>query len=112
MVKQLLQNGNDYCWHTVYSRLFHEKKVESLPKEKSMEVALPKRTILKKWSDRKKCIEEPLIRSYIFVYVNRKEYYQLLQVPSVIHYVCFNGKESVIPYNQTGMLKKISEKFN
>ncbi len=109
MAKPLMQYRNVYHWYAVYTCLFHEKKVESRLKEKNIEVFLPKKTIVKKWSDRKKLIEEPLIRPYIFVYVSQKEYYHVLMIPSVLHYVCFNGKAAVIPDSQIGILKKITE---
>ena len=109
MAKPLIQYRNDHHWHAVYTRLFHEKKVESQLKEKQIEVFLPKKTIMKKWSDRKKLIEEPLIRPSIFVYVNQKEYYQVLRTPSVLHYVCFNGKAAIIPDSHISMLKTITE---
>lgn len=109
LAKPWLKYRNDYNWYAVYTRLFHEKKVESQLKEKDIEVFLPKKTILKQWSDRRKRIEEPLIRPYIFVYVSRKEYYQVLQERSVLHYVTFNGKAAVIPDNQIIILKRISE---
>ena len=108
MAEPFLKYGNEYNWHAVYTRLYHEKKVESLFREQGLEVFLPKKIVKRRWSDRIKLIEEPLIRPYIFVFVNRKEYLKVLQVPSVLNYVCFNGKAAIIPEAQINILKTIT----
>jgi len=79
--------NSKYKWYAVNTRLNHEKKVEESLKEKNIEVFLPKKKTLRMWSDRKKWVEEPLFRPYVFVNVSHKEYYQVLQTPSVISYI-------------------------
>jgi transcriptional antiterminator RfaH len=101
-------NG-EYKWHAVYTRFNHEKTVESALIEKNIEVFLPKRKILKSWSDRKKWIEEPLFRPYVFVRVSNKEYDFVLQTPSVYHYICINGKAALIQNREIELIKKIVE---
>jgi transcriptional antiterminator RfaH len=88
--------NSKYKWYAVNTRLNHEKKVEESLKEKNIEVFLPKKKTLRMWSDRKKWVEEPLFRPYVFVNVSHKEYYQVLQTPSVISYICFDGKAAPI----------------
>lgn len=88
--------NNEYKWYAVYTRLNHEKKVEESLKEKHIEVFLPVRKTIRRWSDRTKWVEEPLFRPYVFVNVSHKEYYQVLQTPSVIRYICFEGKAAAV----------------
>ena len=105
--------NNEYKWYAVYTRQNHEKKVEELLQEKNIEVFLPKRKTLRKWSDRKKWVEEPLFRPYVFVNISNKEYFKVLQTPSVKNYICFEGRAAQIQDNQIELLKRIiSEKFD
>jgi len=105
--------NSQYKWYAVYTRLNHEKAVELSLLEKGIEDYLPKKKILKTWSDRKKWIEEPLFRPYVFVNISNKEYFKVLQTPSVKNYICFEGKAAQIQDNQIELLKRIiSEKFD
>ena len=61
---------------------------------------LPLNKVLKQWSDRKKWVEEPLFRSYIFVKIEQKEYYKVLQINGVVKYVSFERKAVPVPEQQ------------
>ena len=54
-------------WIAVYTKPRHEKTVENELLKKGFEVYLPILKERRKWSDRKKWVEFPLFRSYIFV---------------------------------------------
>ena len=99
--------NSKYKWFAVYTQLNHEKKVEESLKVKNIEVFLPKRKTLRMWSDRKKWVEEPLFRPYVFVNVSHKEYYQVLQTPSVISYICFDGKAAPINDKEIMFIKAL-----
>jgi transcriptional antiterminator RfaH len=99
--------NSQYKWYAVYTRLNHEKAVELSLLEKGIEVYLPKKKILKTWSDRKRWIEEPLFRPYVFVNVSHKEYYKVLQTPSVISYICFEGKAAPIKDKEIMFIKAL-----
>jgi transcription antitermination factor NusG len=99
--------NSEYKWFAVYTRLNHEKKVEESLKEKNIEVFLPKKKTIRKWSDRAKWIEEPLFRPYVFVNVSHKEYYKVLQTPSVISYICFDGKAAPINDKEIMFIKAL-----
>ncbi len=104
---KLYNEGNNmkYQWHAIYTRMNHEKTIENELLEKNIEVYLPKKRVLHQWSDRKRWIEEPLFRPYLFVCVSAKEYQKVLDVPSVISYICFCGKAAVIPPEQIDLIK-------
>lgn len=76
--------------------------------EKGIEAYVPMRKVLHQWSDRKKYIDEPIIRSYCFVKVNLKNYYDVLNTPGAVRYVWFSGKPAAIPDNQIKTLKIIT----
>jgi transcription antitermination factor NusG len=87
-------------WFAVYTKSRSEKKVAALLEERGIEYYLPLIKLLKQWSDRKKWIEEPLFRSYIFVQINEKQYFEVLQVAGVVKYISFEKKAVPIPPQQ------------
>lgn len=96
-------------WHALYLRPRSEKKVYKFLSALGIEAYLPLQRKLKKWSDRKKIVEEPLFRSYIFVRVNRKDYFLALNADGAIKYVTFEGKAAIIPGRQIEMVRRLLE---
>lgn len=95
-------------WYALYTRSRWEKKLMDQLLEKGIEAYVPLRKVLHHWSDRKKLIDEPIIRSYCFVRVNPKDYYEVLNTPGAVRYVWFSGKPAVIPDRQIDMLKAVT----
>lgn len=95
----------DYHWYAIYTNPRAEKKTASLLHQRGINVYLPLLKTLKQWSDRKKWVEEPLFRSYLFVYVSEREYLNVLQVQGVVKYISFSGKAAVIPDDQINNIK-------
>ncbi|NMB71022.1 MAG: UpxY family transcription antiterminator [Bacteroidales bacterium] len=94
-------------WHALYTRPRWEKKVLKYLQEEGIEAFLPLRKSLKQWSDRKKWVEEPLFRSYVFVHIVPSEYYKALNIVGAVRYVVFEGKAAVIPDRQIQMVKDL-----
>lgn len=67
---------------------------------KGIECYLPLVKTLKQWSDRKKKVEEPLFRSYLFIHIPISSYYDALNTPGVVRCVTFEGKPVIIPEQQ------------
>ena len=74
---------------------------------KGIEAYVPLRKVIRQWSDRKRLVEEPIIRSYCFVKVTNKEYYEVLNTPGAVRYIWFSGKPATIPERQINTLKAI-----
>lgn len=98
-------NRNILKWYAIYTNPRAEKKVEERLISKGIETYLPLQKLLKKWSDRKKWIEEPLIRSYIFVRISEIDYFKVLNTPAVVRFITFSGKAVSIPEYQIDNLK-------
>lgn len=98
-------------WFALYVRPRFEKKVLSQLEEQGIEAYLPLVTSVKQWSDRRKKVEEPLFKSYVFVRSNTKEHLTVLNVYGVIKYVTFERKAVVVPDNQILAIKKFVEDF-
>lgn len=73
--------------------------------EKGLECYMPVRKELRVWSDRKKWMETPLFTSYLFVRVNKFEYFEVLKSDFAVRYVCFEGKAVSIPAIQIEGIK-------
>jgi len=95
-------------WYAVYTRSRSEKRLMELLTAKGIEAYVPLRKVLHQWSDRKKFVEEPIIRSYCFVKVTNSEYFEVLNTPGAVRYIWFSGKPATIPERQIDMLKAIT----
>lgn len=89
-----------YEWYAIYTKVNQEKKIRLMLIEQKIECYLPLTKTLRQWSDRKKWIEEPLFRCYLFVKVSYKEFFKVLDIPGVIVYVNFGGKPQKVPEYQ------------
>ncbi len=95
----------NYQWYAMYTRANAEKKLFDNLQEKKIECYLPMRRVQKMWSDRKKWVDEPLFRCYIFVKVSYKEFFTALNTSGVVCYVSFGGKAQAIPEVQINNIK-------
>lgn len=83
-------------WYAFYTRSRAEKKLYNRLTENEFEAFLPLITRVKQWSDRKKKVREPLIRSYIFVRVGTDEIVEVLKDPAVVGVLKFLGKPAIV----------------
>jgi len=86
----------DKNWYAVYVNSRHEKKVADLFQGQHIENYLPLQKIMKQWSDRKKMVEEPLFRSYVFVNIEELEKIKVRETKGVINFVYWLGKPAII----------------
>ncbi len=98
-------NPNELHWYAAYTHSRAEKKVARELEKHGIDHYLPMVTTLKQWTDRKKKVEVPLIRSYIFVHIAENDYLDVLHTPGVMTLVRFSGKLVAIPDWQIGNLR-------
>ncbi|TAE83998.1 MAG: UpxY family transcription antiterminator [Bacteroidetes bacterium] len=80
-------------WYAIYTKSRAEKKTGQTLTELGIDHYLPMQTIVKQWSDRKKKVEEPLFKSYLFVHATLpKEMQTILAINGVVKFVK-SGKE-------------------
>ena len=96
---------NVYRWYPVTTRSRSEKKAYDELLRKNLTAYLPVRRTLKQWSDRKKWVEEPLLKSYIFVYISAREHAEVLMTQGIARFIYFSGQISSIPDQQIENLK-------
>jgi len=92
-------------WYAVYTKSRFEKKVEEKLYEKKIDVFLPVIKKLRQWKDRKKWITVPLFNNYIFVNIDFKNRYPVLETDGVVRIITFLGKPVPIPDSQIASLK-------
>jgi len=80
-------------------------------KQKGIESYLPLRKELRRWSDRKKWVEEPLFRCYVFVRIPLQDYISALQTYGVVRMVSFNGRPAPIPDEQIDAVRRVLEEI-
>jgi len=97
-------------WYAVYTKSRYEKKLAENLREKGIEAYVPLRKVVRQWSDRKKLVAEPLIRSYCFVRPapGAKQYNEVLNTDGAVRFVWFSGKPAPIPNRQIDILKAIT----
>lgn len=94
-----------YKWYPIYTRSRAEKKTQIALENKNIATYLPLIKVEKQWSDRKKVVEEPLLKSYLFVYISSREYAEVLMTYGVSRFIFFSGIIASIPAKQLEDLK-------
>jgi len=84
-------------WIAVYTKSRHEKVVIRELENKNIEAYCPIFKERRQWSDRKRWVEFPLFRSYVFARIELKNSLYVLQAMGVHHIIKFQGKISIIP---------------
>lgn len=104
--------ASDYFWYAVYTNPRAEKKVLEQLEKQHIKAYLPLQKSLKQWSDRKKWVDEPLFKSYLFVYVSEREYLQVLRTYGVVRFITFERKAVPVPAEQIKWIRMLlSEQF-
>lgn len=98
---------SDIRWYALYTRSRHEKKVEKQLRDKGIASYLPVRRVLRRWSDRKKWVEEPIFRCYVFIRVDEKDRLRALRTYGSVRIVSFNGKPAVVRDEEIENIRRV-----
>ncbi len=93
-------------WYAAYTCANHEKRVREQLEQRSVESFLPVYETVRRWKDRRMQLQMPLFPGYVFVRMARVDRLRVLQVPSVVRLVGFNGQLSALPDEEIEGLKK------
>ncbi len=84
-------------WYAIYTKPRWEKKVNEKLLEKGIESWCPVQKKESQWSDRKKIIDDPLFKSYVFVHIGSdEEKLKVLTTNGVVHFVHYLKKPGII----------------
>jgi transcription antitermination factor NusG len=92
-------------WYPVYTNPRAEKKAYEALMNKGINAYLPLHRQLKQWSDRRKWVEEPFLKSYLFVHIAEQEQAEVLMTKGISRFLYFSGKPAVMPDKQIHELK-------
>src|SRR5476651_898117 len=98
-------NTVSYNWYPVYTHPRAEKKAHQALTNKGIEAYLPLHRQLKQWSDRKKWVEEPFIKSYLFVRIAEHEQAEILMTKGISRFIYFSNTIASMPDRQIEQLK-------
>ncbi len=93
-------------WYAIYTKPRWEKKVDATLLKKSINSWCPLQKVERQWSDRKKIIEEPLFKSYVFVCIDEEERLKVLMTDGVLNFVHYLGKPAVIKNEEIETIKQ------
>jgi transcriptional antiterminator RfaH len=97
--------NTDCKWYPVYTHPRAEKKAFQALTQKGIKAYLPLHRQLKQWSDRKKWVEEPFIKSYLFVYIKEHEQTEVLMTKGISRFIYFSQQITSMPDRQIEELK-------
>ena len=93
-------------WHVIYTKSKWEKKVDELLMQKGYESWCPVQKQERRWSDRKKIIDVPLFRSYVFIKASKEDYTAILSTAGVVNFLYFEKKPAIIRDAEIEVIKK------
>ena len=99
--------GETPKWYAIYVSSRAEKKVDAELTQQGIESFVPLKRTLRRWSDRKKWVDLPLIPGYCFVKIDYKNHLPIVQTNHVVAFVKFEGKPAVIQDQQIDFLKRM-----
>lgn len=94
-------------WYVAYTRPRQEKSTQKEIADMGIEAYVPLRKTIKKWSDRKKMVEEPLLRSYIFIHANESERVRAIEAQGAVRYIFFSGQPAIARDRDIQFLKRL-----
>jgi transcription antitermination factor NusG len=92
-------------WYALYTKPRWEKKIDTVLLRKGIDSWCPLQKVERQWSDRKKIIEDPLFKSYVFVRIDESERGKVLMTDGVLNFVHYLGKPAVIKDEEVNTIK-------
>lgn len=83
-------------WFVIYTKPQYELKVAQSLERMDIQAYCPVTTQIKQYSDRKKKVKKPLLRSYVLVRIADKDRNQVFSIPGVLSYVFWLGKPAIV----------------
>lgn len=103
------QKETQKAWYAVYTAPRGEKKVQERFQQSEIEHYLPLRSEVRQWHDRKKKVVVPVIRGYIFVHIDSKEFSAVLHTYGVVTFLREKGVPVSIPDYQMERFQRVVE---
>ena len=92
-------------WFVIYTKPQFEIKVEQTLQNIGIRAYCPVYKQIKQYSDRKKMVLKPLLRSYVLVNINDKDRDKVFSVPGVVRYLFWLGKPAIVREEEIELMK-------
>jgi transcription antitermination factor NusG len=99
-------SGVEGNWYALYTCPRHEKRVAEQIQQRRISCFLPLYRSVRRWKDRRKELELALFPGYVFVRVALQDRLKVLQLPSVVRFVSFNGHPVPLPEAEIESLRR------
>ena len=96
-------------WIAIYTKSRHEKIVADRLNDKGFEVYLPTLKKRRNWSDRKKWVNYPLFKSYLFVKTQLTRSIFISKTPGIVKIIRFGNDIATIDNNSINAIKLMIE---
>ena len=100
-----MMNEKNKKWYVVYTKPRAEKKVTKNLKAANIEVYCPLVEEVHQWSDRKRKVEVPLFKSYVFLKIRERDMHQVFNFPGVVRYLYWLGKPAIVRETEIEIIK-------
>lgn len=98
-------------WYALYTKPRWEKKVADTLARKQIESYCPLNRVTHQWSDRKKVVEEPLFKSYVFVRIPEDMKTAVRETSGVVNFVYWLGKPARIPDHEIELIQRFLQEY-
>src|SRR5467141_2797239 len=92
-------------WYAAYTCANHEKRVAAELGARDVEHFLPLYSSVRRWKDRRVQLELPLFPGYVFVRLALRDRLRVVQIPSVVRLVGFNGQPTALPDTEMEIMR-------
>lgn len=93
-------------WYALHTCSRHEKCVARQIEQRSITCFLPLYRSTRRWKDRRTVLELALFPGYVFVRLALEDRLRVLQLPSVVRLVSFNGLPAALPESEIEQLRE------
>ncbi len=93
-------------WYILIVKPKYEIKIATKLTALNLEVYCPLVEEIRIWSDRKKKVNAPLFKSYVFVRLTEKERQSVFVAPGVVRYLFWLGKSAIVRDEEMDTLQK------
>jgi len=92
--------SDEGSWYALYTCPRHEKRVVKQIEQHRISCFLPLYRSIRRWKDRRKELNLALFPGYVFVRIALEDRLRVLQMPSVVRFVSFNGRPLPLPQGE------------
>lgn len=108
--RKLAQKNDHRVWRAFYVKPRHEKAIRDRFIQAEFEVFCPTVNEKRRWADRWKMVERPILPGYILAYVNETERRIVLNDKAVVNSVFYLGKPAEVRTEEVLVLKEYLNK--